>query len=94
MEKISAWRWRLPSGQQREDAFWFQVEDGWVYITRGDEPAAKAYPGKWMQESLSRKPAAQLAAHMRNALDFLNARLTGEETYSIDWIYQTSIGRN
>lgn len=78
MEKICSWLWRpVPTGPQQEDSFWWNQEDGWVYLSRGGAAPTRAYRGQWMFEMLCRKNYERLMQNMKAVFDFLYAKIGG-----------------
>jgi hypothetical protein len=78
MEKICDWLWK-PSAQEarRCDSFWWNADDGRVYIKRGEVVSGEYYSGAWMLEKLGLKEYGQLMPNMKKAFDFLNSRIGG-----------------
>lgn len=76
MEKITSWKWRpTPTEPQREDAFYWNAEDQWVYLKKGSEDPQRTYSGEWMRRTLRRKEYSALQKNMKAALDYLNTKL-------------------
>lgn len=75
MERIFSFRWRPDGKAQREDSYWYNAEDGFLYVQRGDGELTRSFEASFVLETLSRKQGP-LSPYSQKFFDYLNARLT------------------